>query len=69
MNRHSPTSGGVGLPVLTLQLKRFRPRHWWTAAVLCEAVIVFSVLFVDSFRFVDRVVSPTLEKLEAAGPP
>ena len=50
-------------------IRRFRPRHWTTAAALALALIVFGVLLVRSAHYAERTVGPRLRQLDAAAPP
>jgi hypothetical protein len=61
--------GGVlGLFAVAPRVKDFRPRHWWTAVGVALALLVFSVLFVSSLRYVDRRIAPRLERLDPQRP-
>lgn len=52
----------------SVTLKRIRPRHWWTAALLLAAVGFFFVLLAESFQFAGRHLAPRLHQIEAGGP-
>jgi hypothetical protein len=44
------------LIVLAPRLSTFRPHHWLTAGALALALLIFGVLFVDSFRYAERIL-------------
>lgn len=58
-----------GLVAYAPTVKRFRPRHWWSAVTLAVTVTVFSVLLVESFRYAHRKIQPRVDEIEAASPP
>jgi hypothetical protein len=49
-------------------VEKFRPRHWWSAVSLAVVVVVFSILFVESFHYARRVVGPRLHEIESGSP-
>ncbi len=49
-------------------LKRFRPYHWYTAAALTLALIIFAFLFVKSFRYAGKRLQPRFQNIEATAP-
>jgi len=49
-------------------LRRFRPYHWYTAAALTLALIVFVFLFVKSFRYAGKRLQPKIQNIEATAP-
>jgi hypothetical protein len=49
-------------------LQRFRPRTWWTAALLLAGLLTFAWLAVDASRFAGRRLGPSLQRLEEGGP-
>lgn len=59
----------LGLIAFAPTLKRFRPRHWWSAAIILVAVVIFALLLVESFQYARRVIGPHLHELEATAPP
>lgn len=59
----------LGLIAYAPTLKRFRPRHWWSAAIVLIAVIAFSLLLAESFHHARRVFAPRFQELESASPP
>ncbi len=58
-----------GLMAYAPAFKKFRPRHWWSAVILAAALVVFSILLVESFRYAHRIIGPRLYEIEAASPP
>ncbi len=59
----------LGLIAYAPALKRFRPRHWWSAAIILGAVLVFSLLLAESFQYATRVFAPRFHELESQSPP
>jgi len=57
----------LGVLATAPTLKRFRPQHWATAAALATAVVVFSLLLVDSSRYAGRL-HPLLEHFRHGTP-
>lgn len=49
-------------------LKRFRPRHWFTAVGMLLVLIVFLLLFARSFHYAGRKLAPTLHQIESTAP-
>jgi hypothetical protein len=62
-------AAALGLIVVAPSIKRFRPRHWATAAVLTLALVTFGVLLVRSFHYAERTIGPKLKQLDAVAPP
>jgi len=60
--------GLLGLASAAPVLKQFHPHHWITAAALAVGILVFALLLAESLRFTDRVVLPTLERIESVAP-
>lgn len=58
----------LGVVVAAPSLKRFRPRHWATAAVLLIAVVVFLVMITRTVGYAERTIGPRLERLDAQTP-
>jgi hypothetical protein len=58
-----------GLIAYAPSVNKFRPRHWWSVAILAVALVVFSILFVESFHYVRRIIRPRLYEMESASPP
>ena len=46
----------LGLVLVAPAVRRFRPRHWATTALLAVAVSIFGVALVDSFNYADRLL-------------
>ena len=61
-------AGLLGLAAVAPALRRFRPHHWATAAMLAGAVTVFAVLLVDSLRYADRLLL-RIQVVEQSQPP
>lgn len=49
-------------------LKKFRPRHWLTAAFLVAVLAVFLFLFVKSFKYAGDKLGPKLHQIETTAP-
>jgi hypothetical protein len=49
-------------------VQRFRPAHWWTAAVAAVLTVIFIVMLRDSLRVAEDVAGPRLRQLELGGP-
>lgn len=62
-------AAGLGLIVVAPSIRRFRPRHWTTAAALTIALIVFGVLLVRSAGYAARTIGPRLHELDVGAPP
>ncbi len=58
----------LGLIAYAPTLKRFQPRHWWSALVLVVLATAFFVLLNDSFKHARKVVGPKLYELESKSP-
>ena len=56
------------LVVVAPALRRFRPHHWATAALLATAVVVFGIALVDSFNYADRLLL-RIQIIEQSQPP
>ena len=61
-------TGLLGLAAVAPALRRFRPRHWATAAMLVVAVTLFGILLVDSLRYADRLLL-RIQIVEESQPP
>ena len=59
----------LGLIAYAPTLKRFRPRHWWSAAIILVAVVVFSLLLAESFQYAHHLFAPRFQELESNSPP
>jgi len=60
-------AGFFGLIVVAPHLSRFRPHHWLTAGMLILALVTFSVMLADSFRYAHRVLL-RIETMEVEPP-
>jgi hypothetical protein len=58
----------IGLIAYAPSLKKFRPRHWWSAVILTGALVAFFALLVESFHFAHRVIGPKLDRIESGAP-
>jgi hypothetical protein len=61
-------AGLLCLAAVAPTVRRFRPRHWATAAMLIVAVAVFGILLVDSLRYADRLLL-RIQIVEQSQPP
>lgn len=59
----------LGLIAYAPTLHRFRPRDWWSAAIILVAVILFAVLLAESFQYAHRILTPRFQELESQSPP
>ena len=46
----------LALIVVAPSLSRFRPHNWVTAGALAVVLVIFGVMFVDSFRYAQRML-------------
>jgi len=58
----------LGLLAVAPAVRRFRPHHWATAAMLVVAVTGFGVLLVNSFRYADQLLL-RIQIVEETRPP
>jgi len=58
----------LGLIAFAPLIKRFRPRHWATAALLALAVGGFAYGLVVSSRYAGRRMSPVIHRIEQTNP-
>jgi hypothetical protein len=49
-------------------INRFRPHHWLTAVFLLLVMIVFILLFTQSFNYADKKLKPEIQKIEITAP-
>jgi len=49
-------------------LRRFRPQHWVTAALLAGALAAFTYGLVVSFRYAGRHLGPVIHRVEQTNP-
>lgn len=59
----------LGLVATAPALRRFRPRHWATAAALVCVLALFGVLLVDSMQYAGRKLAPYLEQVQTPHQP
>lgn len=59
----------LGLVAYAPAWRRFRPRHWWSLAIISVAVLIFGLLLAESFQYARRIIAPRLQELEAQSPP
>jgi hypothetical protein len=58
----------LGLFSYAPNLKRFRPHHWWSAALLLILVPTFFATMIHSAHYAHQRLSPMFEQLEAGQP-
>lgn len=58
----------LGLIAAAPSLKRFRPRHWTTAAITAVVLLIFAILLRNSLQYSRRVIGPKLHQIEANSP-
>ena len=58
----------LGLIIAAPHIPKLRPHHWFTAAALAIALLIFSVTLVDSFRYVQHILY-RIQILEQEQPP
>ncbi len=58
-----------GLFAYAPALKKFRPRHWWSAAIVLIASVIFFLMLAESFKYARKVIGPKLYELEVTAPP
>jgi hypothetical protein len=61
-------AGVLGLIAVGPALRRLRPRHVVTAALLACALVAFAVLLADSFNYAGKRFGPRLEQIERGAP-
>jgi len=49
-------------------IKKFRPHHWFTVTILIVALIIFTFLFIKSFKYAGKTLGPEMHKIESAAP-
>ena len=61
-------SGVLALIAFSVSIRRLRPRHWLTAIILLLAMIIFVVLFIQSFKYAGEKLGPKLKTIESTAP-
>jgi hypothetical protein len=61
-------SAGFGLIAFAPSLKRFRPRHWITTLILILTLVIFLLLFLESFKYAGIKLGPKLHQIESTAP-
>ena len=61
-------SACFGLIAFAPSLKRFRPHHWITAIILILTLVVFLLLFLESFKYAGIKLGPELHQIESTAP-
>ncbi|MGD1085443.1 MAG: hypothetical protein ABSA47_11935 [Verrucomicrobiota bacterium] len=57
-----------GLLAYAPEVKKFRPHHWWSAALLILLVPLFFALMFHSSKYAQTRIGPWFEQLEAGQP-
>jgi hypothetical protein len=58
----------LGLFAYAPNVKRFRPRHWWSAVLLLLLVPLFFALMINSSQYAQKQLAPYFEQLESGQP-
>jgi len=58
----------LGLIAFAPQIRRFRPRHWTTAALLALALAIFALALADSIRHAQHRLDPVIKHIEQTNP-
>jgi hypothetical protein len=58
----------LGLYSYAPSLARFRPQHWWTAALLLVMLVLFGAYLTRAFRHAKEKYQPVLLRIESSGP-
>jgi hypothetical protein len=58
----------LGLLAYAPDVKRFRPRHWWSAALLVVLVPLFFVMMIHSAKYAQKRLGPIFDQIEARQP-
>jgi hypothetical protein len=61
-------SAGFGLIAFAPSLKRFRPHHWITTIILILTLVLFLLLFFESFKYAGIKLGPKIHKIESTAP-
>lgn len=62
-------AGLLALAAFAPELKHFRPRHWWSAAIVLVATAVVWYLLYESLKHAGHLAMPRLLELESRSPP
>ncbi len=57
-----------GLLAYAPSLKKFRPRHWWSAAIILFASLLFFFMLAESFKYARKIIAPRIDQLETTAP-
>ena len=49
-------------------IKRFRPTHWMTTIFLLLVLIIFTSLFIRSFKYTEKKLEPKIQRVETTAP-
>jgi hypothetical protein len=58
----------LGLIAFAPNVKRFRPHHWWSAALLLVLVPLFFAMMIHSAKYAHERLTPWFEQLESGQP-
>jgi hypothetical protein len=58
----------LGLLAYAPQVKRFRPHHWWSVALLLVLVPLFFAMMIHSSKYARERLGPWFDQLEAGQP-
>lgn len=61
-------SASFGLIAFAPSLRRFRPHHWITTIVLIITLVIFLLLFFESFKYARTKLGPKLHRIESTAP-
>jgi len=61
-------SAGFGLIAFSPSMKRFRPHHWVTTIILIVTLVIFLLLFLESFKYAGMKLGPKLHQIESTSP-
>ncbi len=62
-------AGLLALAAFAPAVKQFRPRHWWSAALMAVATLLVSCLLYESLKHAGHAAMPRLLELESQSPP
>jgi hypothetical protein len=58
----------IGLLAYAPDMKRFRPRHWWSAALLLVLVPLFFVMMMNASKYAQQRLGPYFDQIEEGQP-